>query len=244
MLRSLFRKIRQEIIDHGALTYLLYALDRGLKKIVPQWGVEYFHIFAMPVAARRRLKIPASFKGGYTFQVLDHPEPILSAFKVPPETLEFRFAQNTLCFVLKRGESPVAKLWLARERYAEDVVLCDIALPWNTAWDFDLVVLPEYQLTLCFAILWEQAFQWLAKENIAWVLSRIAVLNRRSREVHRRLGGEVIGNCIFIKLRNIEICFDGINHTISLHHGLRRKQLNAGRLVEKISLMEKASYED
>jgi hypothetical protein len=131
-----------------------------------------------------------------------------------------------LCFLLKKKEEPVACLWLARERYSEDVFYCDFIMPPNVLWDFDVVVLPHHRLGVAFALLWSHALRWAAERNIRWIYSRIAVMSRYSVQVHQRLGGIVIGNLMFFKLGRIQLCCDMMSSQLSLHKLSSRKKID------------------
>ncbi|MEJ5349175.1 MAG: hypothetical protein WHS46_10875 [Desulfosoma sp.] len=189
-------------------------------------------MFVLPVSAVERLKIPQALRHGFQLEILHEPAPDLLVFETPFTTIQYRFSQKTMTFILKRDGLPVAKLWLAYDLYIEDVVFCDIHLPSNSVWDFDVVVLPKHRLTMVFAILWEQVLRRLADRNVQWVFSRIAVVNRRSTEAHKRLGGKVIGNLAFIKLWNKQICVDLIQKKMSLHDQSRRKKIYLADLIE------------
>ena len=156
-------------------------------------------------------------------EILHEYNSVLESFPPPRSAMDYRFKQDAVCLLAKKKNDPVGFLWLVQHRYKEDIVFCDFYLGPDLAWDFDVVILEPFRVTSAFSILWDYAFNYLRTKNVKWIYSRISTMNRRSIEVHEKLGGWIFGNILFIRIGSLHLCLDMIQNRISIHSHLHRK---------------------
>ena len=219
-------KIKKGIQEHGLLIYSVYAVKRLLGVVSDKIFIQFVFLFVLPVDTKR-IKIPAFLKKNYKVQVFEKYDSCLDSFPVSLQTMEFRFKQNSVCFVVFKKEIPIGVLWLVLKSYREDIVYCDFEMGDKAAWDYDLWINEEYRLTTpAFSILWHAAFEFLSQKEVKYVFSRISTLNSNSVDVHTRLGGYVIGKLLFLQYRGRELCIDFIQRRLgqySFRHQWHRK---------------------
>jgi len=221
----LLTNIKRDVKEYGFATYSIYIIGKLLQSVSVKVSIEHFHIFVIPVDNATKIKVPKSIRNSYKIEVLYEYDPILKYFEISSGTIDFRFNQNAVCFLVIKNNEPCGYMWLIRKKYSEDVVFCDFFMSPEVAWDFDVFILNKYRLTPAFAVLWDYAFDYLRNKKVKWVYSRISSINRSSVAVHRKFGGFILGDLLFVKIGSKQLCFDPIKHKISLHSATKRKRI-------------------
>ena len=68
----------------------------------------------------------------------------------------------------------------------------------RAAWDFDVMVMPEYRMGRLFSYLWGRANAELRAGGVEHTMSRISAFNAASLAAHQRLGARVVGSASFL----------------------------------------------
>jgi hypothetical protein len=226
---SVWRRFRSLISELGAVTALLYLLDRFLRKINSRTGFYYYLFVAQPLADRPRLS-PARGKS-FAFRVLDSPDPVLDSLGRPEAVIQGRFFQGARCLVATKNEALVGCIWYVPHAYSEDEVDADYLLPVDDfcVWDFDVFVAESERLGFLFAKLWDQFDLLLKPQGVGFTVSRINAFNQRSVASHRRLGARDCGRALFLRLGSLQLVissehpFFAIGGRPSLHIGPKAK---------------------
>ncbi len=120
-------------------------------------------------------------------------------FPRPPEIIAMRYRQQARCLAAFREGHFAGWLWLCLGPYQEDEVRARFTpLAPDAAWDFDVSVMPEHQLGLVFARLWDEANRLLTQAGVRWSCSRISAFNRASMAAHARIGTTHLGHAVFL----------------------------------------------
>ncbi len=216
-------KIKKGIADHGALIYFVYVLKRLLPRVTTKISIQFVYLYAVPVEGEKKIKLPHSMKKNYNVVLLHQDDGMLRDFPVSPQTIAYRFRQNAVCLVVQKNNEPIGFFWLIRDYYREDIIFLDIQLGPESAWDFDLWIRQEHRLSPAFSMLWEAALDYLGKQGVRWIYSRISTTNNLSVQVHSRLGGRILGKILFLRLGAREICWDMGKGKMSTHTSSQRK---------------------
>lgn len=126
------------------------------------------------------------------------------SFPRPAHILEFRYAQDVLCFAAYKNDEFVGYIWLCLHAFDEDEVRCTfLPLPeGRAAWDFDVYVVPQFRNGIGFLKLWDHAYRYLRERDVRWTMSRISAFNAESIASHQRMGATVVASATFIVLGN------------------------------------------
>lgn len=184
----------------GALTALLYLVDRLLRRISSKCSFHDYHFVAQPLAAQPRL--PPTRGKAFTFRLIQTPAPVLDSLDRPPAVISERFAQGAQCLVATKNDELVGCIWFIRRAYAEDEVRVDYVLPPNgqCVWDFDVFVTESERLGFLFAKQWDAFDALLWPQGVRYTVSRINAFNQRSIASHRSLGAQDCGRALFLRL--------------------------------------------
>lgn len=186
----------------GSLYLLARMLERGS---AGRCRLVRYHIVAQPVPAH---PVPAC-RPSVAEQVREvHAGmPECAAFPRPAAVIAGRFRSGHACLMAASKGRFSGFLWLARGAYDEDEVHCRfvLAVPEISAWDFDVMVEPQFRIGRTFARLWDAANARLAAEHVRWSFSRISAFNPASVRAHGRLGIEHLQSLTFLCFGPLQI---------------------------------------
>lgn len=117
----------------------------------------------------------------------------------PPEVIASRFAQGARCLVAASKGHLAGFLWFVVGPYEEDEVRVRFIPepPGAAAWDFDVMVMPQFRMGRLFSYLWARATAELGASGVRHTMSRISAFNATSLSSHQRLGARIVGSAIF-----------------------------------------------
>lgn len=188
----------------NAILYLatrsLEALSRGRARIIRY----YFVAQPIPPAGSSTL-VRESARNPVT--PVQPDDPMVATFPRPPEVIANRFGNGDLCLAARAGDRFAGYLWLARGAYDEDEVRCryELAVPQESAWDYDVYVEPDFRIGRTFMRLWDAANRHLAADGVRWSFSRISAFNPVSMQTHGRLGIRKLASATFICLGPLQL---------------------------------------
>lgn len=140
-------------------------------------------------------------------EVLNLGDPEVAQMPARPDVKAARFEQGAFCLGAFRKNQLVGWIWLRRQAHPEDEVRCtyELARPAESAFDFDLVVLPAYRLGIGFAAVWDGANAYLTEQGVRYSYSRLTRFNLASRRSHARLGCKRVAGAVFLKAWGLEL---------------------------------------
>lgn len=202
---SVHSKSRQVVNELGFSGALLYALDRLCSKLGLPVKVIRYLIVAQPVAEKDML--PERRARGIDVRELKPGDPAFSGLPLDQSVLDFRFAQNVICFGAFKDGAVVGCLWLCFGAYQEDEIRCvfEPTPAERCAWDFDVYVDPDHRVGFVFARLWDAANAHMREKGIAASVSRISAFNTQSVTSHARLGAATLGRVSAIALGPVQV---------------------------------------
>lgn len=194
----LYRTINQTIKEMGWWNAGAYTAGRIMGALSGgRWTLYQYRFFAQSVS-------PASLcRGrGQTIAV----RPCLQSADLPrpyprcDDVIQQRYAQGAYSIAATKNGELTGTLWLAFKDYYEDEVrACYRLTSLQSAWDFDVWVLPEARLGPTFARLWDEANRILHARSIRWTCSRISTYNAASLAAHARIGNVELGTALFLR---------------------------------------------
>ena len=189
----------------GTIAGALYLLDRGARRAGLPLGFSHHLLVAQPVQTSPRL--PAKRGQSIATRALAPGDPALTALDAPPSVAAFRFGQGAYCLGAFKGDEPIGALWLAFDRFDEDIFRLRFELEprGRCAWDLGLHVVPAHRGSLAFARLWDAADALMRARGVAWTLSRVASVNTLSNASHARLGAVTIGTLAVIRVGRAQV---------------------------------------
>ena len=201
---KLLQRVKTAIAEFGFAPGCLYLADRALSRI--GGGVYWYRLTAQPVAARSQLGTRGS-----TIDVrqVGGSDPELLQMLKDRRVVEYRVAQNAICFGAFKATQMIGYLWLCLGPYQEDEVRCIFtpSPPGRAVWDFDIYFLPEHRLGLGFLRLWDEANRFLRGQGVAWSMSRISGFKSHSLASHAKLGARSVGSALFIRIGKVQLAF-------------------------------------
>jgi hypothetical protein len=202
---SIFRRLISPFQEFGLLCGSLYTLDRLLSRLSPHLRVLVYELMVQPISPTPIL--PPRLARKLAVRVLERGDPDLSAVIAPESTQRTRFAQDAICLATYSDGRLIGYVWLSFDRYEEDEARCTFVVnpAGKAAFDFDLVVLPEYRMGLGFAGLWHSTNDYLRSRGITCTFSRLTRFNLASRRAHARLGSRRVGQAVIFKFWSVEI---------------------------------------
>jgi hypothetical protein len=190
-------RIMHTVKQIGWFNGMLYGVALLVQRATRgRWRLHKYRIVAQPVAAsslcgQRGKQIEIR----HACSASDLPD----GFPRRPEVIRQRYGQHAQCLAAFRDGHFAGCLWLCNGPYQEDEVRARfIPLAFDAAWDFDVNVLPEHQLGLVFARLWDEANRLLSRHGVHWSCSRISAFNRASLAAHARIGTLHLGHALFL----------------------------------------------
>ena len=129
----------------------------------------------------------------------------------PTSVIADRYEQGTVCLTAYKADEFAGCLWYAKSHYKEDEVRCLYELPAKqVVWDFDVYVVPKFRLSPVFLKLWDTASARLVQEGVEWSFSRISAFNPMSLSSHKRMGANIVGWAIFVRMGTIQFAFSSL----------------------------------
>lgn len=118
----------------------------------------------------------------------------------PAAVIASRFEQGARCLVAESKGRLAGFLWFVVGPYNEDEVRVRFVPgpPGSAAWDFDVMVMPQFRMGRLFSYLWSRANAELAARGVTHTMSRISAFNAASLASHQRLGARVVGSATFV----------------------------------------------
>jgi hypothetical protein len=101
----------------------------------------------------------------------------------------------------------VGYIWFRFGSYDEDEVRCRYVIaPENqSAFDFDLYILPEFRLGRAFVATWQNAITLLRGRGIRYSFSRVNRFNVASIKAHSHLRWKRAAGAVFLRLWRLEM---------------------------------------
>lgn len=201
-MRSRFARL---IGDIGPGHGLLYLVQRAVAALRLPVAVHAYLIVEQPTGNAPRLV--GRRARAYTSRPIEDGDPAFADMPLDAATIAFRRAQGARCLGLFREGRLAAYIWFCLEGYDEDEVRCRFRPlpPDETAWDFDVYVLPEFRNGLAFAALWDHADAALRAAGRTRSMSRISAFNTQSRASHRRLGAVELARASFVRMGSFQL---------------------------------------
>ncbi|MCB1624583.1 MAG: GNAT family N-acetyltransferase [Pseudomonadales bacterium] len=199
---QVWQRFKQARAEYGTLNLLLFALQRSIQRIAPTALFERLYVMRQPVASAAS----APSRRGAAIDVIAPPpdDPRLTLITRLPGELAARFAQRAVCLCAVRQDELLGWLWFAEHRFKEFDYPLEFHLPPNSAWDFDVYVMPRARLGAAFPRLWDTAATRMRARGITHSFSIVSAFNPMSRTSHERLGATSLGSLMIIRLGSFQ----------------------------------------
>lgn len=150
--------------------------------------------------------------GTFDFSWADHDCRLLQQADRPAPTLRSRFAQGARCLVAAKQDELAGFLWFVTGPYEEDEVRARFVPgpAGAAAWDFDVMVMPQYRMGRLFSYLWARANAELAAHGVRHTMSRISAFNASSLASHKRLGASIVGSALFVCIGPLQLMLSSL----------------------------------
>ena len=204
---AVFLKLKNLIKELEGREFFLYFIAKGLKRFsFGKVGLVSYHLLAQPVREPGRLP---KRKTALDVRSLSPAEISNTRFERPQGTIQHRLQHEPVCFGAFKDGLLVGHLWLILGAYEEDEVRClfQPAPAGKAAWDFDVFVEPSFRVGSTFYHLWSAANSFLYQQGIQWTMSRISSFNHKSIMSHKRLGAQVVGRAVFLRLGKVQVTY-------------------------------------
>lgn len=204
----LLARLQQNWRQLGTFTGTFYSVARLLERSSRgRIRLIRYLIVAQPVPPPLANQPPP--RGKLLVRQVGADDPMVALFPRPGAVIERRFRDGAVCLVASIDDKFAGFLWLAFNRYDEDVVRCRYLLPdaQASAWDYDVYVAPEYRLGRTFSRLWGAANRLMADRGLHWSVSRISAFNTNSIAVHRRMGMVTLFPVNFLVVGEAQLTF-------------------------------------
>lgn len=182
---------------HGLAIGIALAAHRLLSKLGGQSGLYWYKFYEQPL---QDVHAAPRVGSNLEFKWLEKYHELLARLPRPLPNIQNRFAQNVQCLAAIKHDQLVACAWFGFEEFEEDEVRCTYVLPTNAVWDFDIYVFPEYRISRVFLRTWQEANRMLSGRGYAYTLSRISVYNKHSIRSHEKLGAQMLGSALFLRV--------------------------------------------
>lgn len=193
----MWRKARANLAEMGVLSGALYTVGRAVERITGRTCLFRYSLVAQPVPDHPLL----GPRRGRTIAVrlVGPGDPALAEMPLSAAVLQYRFAQDAVCFGAFQDGTMIGCLWLRLGPYIEDEVRCEFVPEGRSSWDFDVYIAPERRSGLAFARLWDEANSYLRDRGARWSFSRISAFNPRSLAAHGRMGARPVGAATYLR---------------------------------------------
>lgn len=235
----MLRRVLSPFIAFGPIFGAVYVMDRVLSRVSPKFRILAYDLIVQPIPSAPVL--PPARSRNLCARELRQGDADLEKVIAPPRVRESRFAQGAVCLATYRNERLLGYVWLCFGSYREDEARCTYEVPpGEAAFDFDLVVLPEFRMGLGFAAVWHCTTEYLRNRGVELSFSRVTHFNLISRRSHDRLGSIRIGRILILKLSGLEILISTRSPYIHLCRDPRRAtiQLKYRKRLDQYTLNE------
>lgn len=217
----MLNKIRAATRQLGAANAAAYLINRALWRLGGFVRIYRYLLVAQPV---RQAPLLTGRRGrSIDVRPVEPGDPALSAKWLTAQVLSYRFGQGSICLGAFQNGAMIGWLWLTLGPYDEDEVRCRF-MPrpaGQSAWDYDVFILPEYRTGPAFARLWDAANGYMRDRGIAWSFSRISAFNPASLASHRRLGARHIGTATYLCAGPVQFMVSSLAPYLHLSFGPR-----------------------
>lgn len=212
----MWRKLAAVFRDFGPVAGALYLLDRVLRGVSPRLGLQVYELMAQPVSATPLL--PPARAQHLSFAEILRGDPAIERMPARAEIKAQRFEHGAKCLGVYRKGQWIGYIWFRFGSYDEDEVRCTyvLAAPGQSAFDFDLYVLPEHRMGTAFASIWHAANEYLRERAIVATYSRMTRFNLASRNAHARLGSLRVGQAVFLQAWALEAMVASVRPYVAL----------------------------
>lgn len=216
---SLVAKLRRAAHEMGLGNALLYGLDQGCQSLGLPCRVRRYLLVAQPVPDRPLL--PAGRGKKIDVRRLDPGSPALRDLPLTEDVTRARFAQGALCLGAFKGDAIIGCAWLVFDGYDEDEVRSRFVPEpaAQTAWDFDVYVIPAERFGVALMKLWDEVNTVLRRRGVRWSMSRISAFNRASVASHGRLGATPVASATYLSAGPIQVSFISVAPYVHLSFG-------------------------
>lgn len=214
-----FSKIKSAVAELGWADGIGYLIDQALATRLKIGGFTRYVLTAQPVPDGGGVPM-----GPLVVREAKADDPIFADLPVDADVLAYRFNQGAVCLVATHQARAVGTIWFCFRTYDEDMVRAQFKLlpPDDTAWDFDVYVVPEHRLGRTFARLWSAANDYLRARGVKWSLSRVSAYNVASLRSHMRLGARQVGRASFLMLGPLQIMWADVRPYVHVSWGQGR----------------------
>lgn len=199
-------KFRETAASIGLWNAILFALSRLAATLVGnRVRIVKYYFMVQPVVAPDRARSTRSATFDFAWVGADCA--LFAQIERPPSVIAARFAQGARCLVAANKGQLAGFLWFVIGPYEEDEVrACFVPGPaGRAAWDFDVMIMPQYRLGRLFSYMWNGASAELAANGVEHTMSRISAFNAASIASHRRLGARIVGQAVFLCLGRLQL---------------------------------------
>lgn len=207
---ALLERLAAPFKEFGFVAGALYLIDRLMRAVSPQLGLQVFEFTVQPITDKPLL--PSRMAAGFEFREIGPADPEIAQMPARADIKAARYAQGAKCLGAFRKGELIGYLWFCHDHYEEDLVRCDYRLepPGRSVFDFDLFILPQHRMGLGFVGVWHGANQYLRERGIVHTYSRITRFNLASRRAHAHLGCRCIGRALFVQAWRAELMFASV----------------------------------
>jgi hypothetical protein len=193
------RQFQQMSSEIGTANAILYGCARALRRTTSGGcRLHKYLLVAQPVGQRDLT--PAQRGRSIDVREADTQEIRATDFGRPAHIIEYRLQHQCRCLTARKGGELIGFQWFTLHDYPEDEIRCLFRMVKGhaCAWDFDVVVHPQYRVLPVFSKLWDRCNSLLRTAGIDITMSRIDAFNPVSRRAHARLGAREVGWAMFL----------------------------------------------
>jgi hypothetical protein len=198
--------------EYGTGNLLLLGLHRAARRLSAAACVERLHVMRQPLASaasgtRRGTSIDVRVCSDGATANEPATAALFATFRRLPGELADRFEQGATCVYAVREGKLLGWLWFARGRFRDFEYPLEFVLPRDASgvWDFDVYVKPEARLGACFVRLWAVASDLMREHGARYSYSTVSAFNPVSLNSHRRLGAEIVGSLLVVRLGRFKL---------------------------------------
>lgn len=196
---EVFAKFRETADAIGFWNTVLFAISRILRTLCgDRVRIVKYYITVQPVVAESGDQWTRT--GTFEIAWAEAGCPMFAEVERPAEVISARFAQGARCLVAASKGRLAGFLWFVVGPYDEDEVRVRFVPgpPGLAAWDFDVMVMPQFRMGRLFSYLWRRANSELGARGVKRTVSRISAFNAGSLASHQRLGARIVGSVVFL----------------------------------------------
>ncbi len=216
MASELWGRLAAPFREFGASAGTLYVIDRVLRRLSPQLGLQVYEFMVQPIGGQRLL--PPGLSKNLVAEEIGRGHPAVADMPARADIKEARFDQGARRLGVYRKGQLLGYSWFTRDRYEEDEVRCTYVLEDREAsiFDFDLYVLPQYRLGIGFVGVWHMMNETLEPQGVRYTFSRVSRFNVASRRAHARLGWKRVGAGVFFQAWRIEVMVSSLAPRVAI----------------------------